>query len=233
MYRSALNTKCPKLAFCFVTSFEKVGCTMAYSEFTLPVLTRQFSLILDETTDLFADVPDAILRPEFQARLDTMLPLALATSTEKARSEFIIAPILLELWLLRERRIGLLSGVDFTIDAAQGLAGICDYIITRSPEQLFVKAPVVMLVEAKNEDLKRGYAQCAAEMIAAQRFNEREGSAMERTYGVVTIGELWRFMLLEGTTVRIDSRSYHIDRLPKIMGILLHLTENPDANRNL
>jgi hypothetical protein len=80
------------------------------------------------------------------------------------------------------------------------------------------------VAEAKNEDMKKGYAQCMAEMIAAQRFNERENTVMERLYGVVTIGELWRFMELEGTTVRLDSRSYHIDRLPKIMGILLHLT---------
>ena len=162
-----------------------------------------------------------------------MLPLALTTSTEKARSEFLISPVLLELWLLRDRRIGLLSGVEFTIDESQGLNGVCDYILTRSPEQLFVKAPVLMVADARNEDMKRGYAQCGAQMIAAQRFNEREGTVMERIYGVVTIGELWRFMELEGATVRLDSRSYHIDRLPKIMGILLHLTsprDTPDAS---
>ncbi len=180
-------------------------------------------MTIDETTDLFASVPEAVLRPEFQYRFEAMLPLALATSTEKARSEFIIAPVLLEVWLLKDRKIGLLSGVEFTIDEAQGLAGVCDYILTRSPEQMFVKAPVVMLVEAKNEDMKKGYAQCGAQMMAAQRFNEREGSAIEKTFGVVTIGELWRFMQLDDSTLRIDSRSYHIDRLPKIMGILLHL----------
>ena len=125
-------------------------------------------------------------------------------------------------------KLACFPGVEFTIDDAQGLAGICDYIITRVPEQLFVKAPVLMLVEAKNEDMKRGFAQCGAEMLAAQRFNEREGTTVARLYGVVTIGELWRFMLLEGTTLRIDSRSYHIDRLPKILGILLQLTRFPD-----
>ena len=199
---------------------------MAYSEFTLPVLTRQFNLTIDETTDLFLDVPEATLRPDFEDKLKTMLPLALATSTEKARSEFIIAPILLELWLLNDRNIGLLSGVEFTIDESQGLAGVCDYIITRLPEQLFVKAPILVLVEAKNEDMKRGFAQCGAEMVAAQRFNAREGSVVDSLYGVVTIGELWRFMQLDGNVLRIDSRSYHIDRLPKIMGILMALTRN-------
>ena len=197
---------------------------MAYSDFTLKGLARQFSLTIDETTDLFANVTETLLRPEFQARLDIMVPLALTTSTEKARSEFIIAPVLLELWLLKNREIGLLSGVEFNIDRAQGLEGVCDYIITRFPEQLFIKAPVLMVVEAKNEDMKKGYAQCGAEIIAAQQFNEREGTTTGRLYGVVTIGELWRFMELEGATLRLDSRSYHIDRLPKLMGILLHLT---------
>ena len=197
---------------------------MAYSEFTLPALTRQFNLTIDETTDLFAAVSEIALRPEFREQLTTMSPLALTTSTEKARSEFIIAPVLLELWLLKDRKIGLLSGVEFSFDEAQGLNGICDYILTQSPEQLFVTSPVLMLVEAKNEDMKRGFAQCGAEMIAAQKFNEREGNAVDRIYGVVTIGELWRFMQLEGTRLQIDVRSYHIERLPKIMGILLHLT---------
>lgn len=195
-----------------------------YANFTLSEVVRRFQLTLDETTDLFPNVPEADLRPEFQAYLNLTLPLALATSTEKARSEFIIAPILAELWVLNDRKIGVLSGVDFSIDESQGLVGVCDYIITRIPEQLYVKAPVLMLVEAKNEDLKRGYAQCIAEMVAARTFNEREQSAVETIYGVVTIGELWRFLTLQGDTVRIDARSYHIERLAKIMGILLHLT---------
>ncbi|HLK59946.1 MAG TPA: hypothetical protein VKU00_25520 [Chthonomonadaceae bacterium] len=36
--------------------------------------------------------------------------------------------------------------------------------ITRSPEQLFVKVPV-LVAEAKNEDMKKGYARCIAEMV--------------------------------------------------------------------
>ena len=201
---------------------------MAYSEFTLPVLTRRFDLTLDETSDLFVDVPEIVLRPEFLAQLAMTLPLAIATSTEKARSEFVIAPLLLEFWLLHERKIGLLSGVEFTIDEAQGLNGVCDYILTCQPEQLFVTSPILMLVYgivgAKNEELKRGFAQCGAEMVAAQQFNEREGNATGSLYGVVTIGELWRFLQLDGKTLRIDARSYHIERVSKIMGILWHLT---------
>ena len=197
---------------------------MAYSTFTLSQMSQQFHLQINEKNELFRSVPEVALRPEFQALLNELAPLALAVASEKARSELIIAPVLLEVWRMTGQQIGFFSGVNFDVDKSQGLDGFCDYILTRSPRQLFVEASVLMVVEAKNEDMKKDYAQCMAEMIAAQRFNEREGTAMERLYGVVTIGELWRFMELEGATVRLDSRSYHIDRLPKIMGILLHLT---------
>lgn len=161
--------------------------------------------------------------PYFLARLTENVQLALAISTEKARSEFIIAPLLGELHRLTNRRIGLFSGVDFTVAPEQGLAGICDLIISRSPEQLLVRAPVIMMVEAKNEDMKRGYAQCIAEMIGAQIFNQREGLAIEPIYGVVTTGNNWRFLQLCERTVQIDQREYYIESPAKILGIRFHL----------
>jgi hypothetical protein len=196
---------------------------MAYSEFTLRVLNRQFSLTIDETADLFGDVPEATLRPQFQAQLDELVPLALAISSEKARSELIIAPVLLELWRMTEQRIGFFSGINFDVDKSQGLDGFCDYILTRTPRQLFVEAPVVMLVEAKNEDMKRGYGQCLAEMLAAQRFNAMDGHGDDIVYGAVTTGERWKFLELEGTTARIDSADYYLEHISKILGILWHL----------
>lgn len=197
---------------------------MAYADFTLSGLTKQFSLNIEEHTDLFSHVPEVALRPEFRAQLDELLPLALAVSTEKARSELIIAPILLELWRMTGQQIGFFSGIEFTVDKEQGLAGTCDYILTRSPRQLFVEAPVVMLAEAKNEDMKRGYAQCLAEMLAALRFNAAEGQDIPKIYGAVTIGERWKFLELEGATARIDSEDYYIEHIGKIMGILIYLT---------
>src|SRR5262245_22247658 len=118
---------------------------MAYADFTLSGLTKQFNLNIEEHTDLFSHVPEVALRPEFLAQLDELVPLALAVSTEKARSELIITPILLELWRMTGQQIGFFSGVEFTVDKEQGLAGTCDYILTRSPRQLFVEAPVVMM----------------------------------------------------------------------------------------
>jgi hypothetical protein len=197
---------------------------MAYADFTLSALAKQFDLKIDETSDLVSHVPEATLDEAFLTRLAEDAALALAVSTEKARSEFIIAPILSEMRRMAQCRIGLFSGVEFSVDPAAGLAGVCDFIVTRSPEQLFITAPVLMLVEAKNEDMKRGYAQCVAEMIAAQRFNEREGHASEVIHGAVTTGNVWRFLRLTGTRVNIDRREYYLERVAHIVGILLHLT---------
>lgn len=203
---------------------------MSYSEFTLPSLIHRFGLEVDDASDLFADVPVAELRPSFKTELRELIPLALAVSSEKARSELIIAPVLLEVWRMTGRRVSFFSGVTFDVDRAQGLEGLCDYIFSCSPRQLYIEAPVVMLVEAKNEDMKRGYGQCLAEMVAAQRFNidssiqkQKIGQCEHTVYGAVTTGERWKFLELSGTHARIDIVDYYIEHVDKIIGILVSL----------
>ncbi len=200
---------------------------MAYSTFTLSQITHQFHIDIDEKSNLFGNVREATLRSEFLAQLNELTPLALSVATEKARSELIIAPVLLELWRMTGQQIGFFSGVIFDVDKSQGLDGYCDYILTRTPRQLFVEAPIVMLVEAKNEDMKSGYGQCLAEMLAAQRFNAADGHGADRVYGAVTTGERWKFLELAETTARIDSEDYYLEHIGKIVGILLHLLGNP------
>ena len=85
----------------------------------------------------------------------------------------IIAPILIDLRKQFNNHITVFSGINFTVDPDQGLNGICDFLISYSDELLLVTAPIIILVEAKKEDLNAGLGQCIAEMIAAQRFNEQ------------------------------------------------------------
>lgn len=196
---------------------------MAYSDFTtLTAVQKKFDLIVDETRSLFANVPEIQISAHLQTTLQENVPLALAIATEKARSEMIIVPILVELRKLVHRQISLFSGVDFTVDEANGLNGVCDYIISRSPHQFALNAPILMLVEAKNEDMKRGLSQCLAEMVAAQLFNVREGNPTHLVYGVVTTGSNWRFLILQDRTVLIDLPEYFINETGKILAILLH-----------
>jgi len=97
---------------------------------------------------------------------------------------------------------------------------ICDFIISQSPEQLFVKAPVVMLVEAKNENINNGLGQCVAEMVAAQIFNQREQNSISTIYGVVTTGTNWKFLRLIDHQIEIDLREYYLSEIDQILGIL-------------
>ena len=165
--------------------------------------------------------------PDLQRILTENIPLALAINTGKARSEFLIAPILLELRRRSPTPISLFSGTEFTIDPDQGLSGFCDYLISLSPQQLMITAPIVAIVEAKNEDLKAGLGQCIAELVAAQRFNQREIHPVSPHYGIVTSGELWKFLQLTEQSVCIDLRNYEIHQIDQILGILLSFLSQP------
>lgn len=119
--------------------------------------------------------------------------------------------------------MSLFSGVDFTVDTEVGLFGVCDYLFSLTPLQLIVQAPVVMIVEAENDNIKNGMGQCMAEMLAAQRFNERRGLSLPFVYGVVTSGSAWKFMSLREATVTVDEAEYHIKQFDTILGILVFM----------
>jgi hypothetical protein len=198
---------------------------MAYSDFTLNEVTKRFRLSLNEQADLFAATPETTPSELLREILAETVPLALAIHTEKARSELIVSPILVEVRKLAGHRVSLFSGVDFNVDQANGLNGVCDFILSRAPEQLMIRAPVLPVVEAKNDNIKGGLAQCLAEMVAAQMFNAREETGITTVWGVVTTGSIWRFMRLDGTTVLIDVPEYYLERVGKILGILRSIVE--------
>ncbi len=143
---------------------------MAYSDFKLKELIKQFGLTINENQDLFADIPEVEYSEILKVFLQENSALAVDINTEKARSELIIAPILLEVRRQLNYQIGLFSGSEFNIDPEKGLNGTCDFLMSLSPERLFISAPVITLVEAKKEDIKAGFGQCTAEMLAAQLF---------------------------------------------------------------
>ena len=76
------------------------------------------------------------------------------------------------------------------------------------------------MVEAKNDNLKSGLAQCIAEMVGAQIFNRREGNEIPIIYGAVTNGTNWQFLGLESEVATVDLEEYYLNNLPQILGIL-------------
>jgi hypothetical protein len=197
---------------------------MAFQQFTFPQVVHDLGLTLRDA-DLFAAAPPFPVREEFAAFLRDGVALAVANSTEKAKSEFIIAPVLLEL----RRQVGphffLFSGVDWEADASRGLNGYCDFILTKGESQFVLSAPFVAVVEAKNDLIRSGLGQCVAAMYGAQWCNQQAGRAIAPVYGVVSTGSAWKFLQLEDTLLTIDVPEYYIDNLPKVMGILRQVVD--------
>ncbi len=197
---------------------------MSYSDFTIYKLKEQFGIEIIEDQNMFPNPPSAEISESLRKLLKQYVPLAISISTEKARSEFIIAPILAELKFHFNDYLSLFSGIEFNVEASQGLKGYCDYIISKSKEQLELSAPIIIIVEAKNENIAKGISQCLAEMIAAQIFNERHHQDIPTIYGIVTTGSLWRFLKLIDTKAYVDIIEYSIQQPEIILGILSEIS---------
>jgi hypothetical protein len=195
---------------------------MAFRDFTFPEVQQKLGISVAEA-DLFSDIVPAPVRQEFGALIRESADLALAINTEKARSEFIIAPVLLELRRSLHGAFGLFSGIEFDVDSSRGLNGFCDFILTKMPRQIILTAPLVAVVEAKNDNLRSGLGQCIAIMVAAQEYNRKAGTLGDAIYGVVTTGSAWKFLQLLDSEVIVDIHEYYIVDLGRIMGILAQM----------
>ena len=193
---------------------------MSYSNFTLESALAAFQLEKAESAGIFSEIEPVGASAYLTTGLAKKVPLAAAIGTEKARSELIVADILVELREKFNDRISFFSGVDFSVDVENGLVGICDFLVSLSPGQLFLEAPIIVLVETKKDDPKLGLGQCVAEMIAAQRFNAEKGNNIPSIYGVATTGTEWQFLKLKEERLQIDIEIYPIQQCDKILGIL-------------
>ena len=186
---------------------------MAYSDFTLKQATRTLGISVMQA-DLFG-VPAPTHPPPWLLEVLGGRTL-LATSNEKSRSEFIVAPILQASRQLCPGPLAIFSGERLDIDPSRGLIGECDFILAAIPPIPPLRAPIAVVVEAKKNDIESGIGQCLAQMFAADLFNQAEGRSGP-IHGCVTSGEVWQFLRLTDSTAHIDVRRYYLDDLPGIL----------------
>ena len=190
---------------------------MAYSDFTIEQAIDQFELVPLTVT---FNIQTIAASPELNAALKRYLPLATSISTEKARNELIVTPILLEVRAFFQDRISYFSGRSLTVDSSVGLNGECDFLLSADANQTIVRVPIVVIVEAKNADLTGGLGQCTAQMVGASRFNERRGQ-LHMIYGAVTTGTNWKLLTLEQQQLQISLEEYLVPpQLPSVLGFL-------------
>jgi hypothetical protein len=199
---------------------------MPYRQFTtIGQVKAAFGLTVVEGDRFLPEIAPLTPSSVLSGYLAESLPIVSTSGSEKARSEGIIYPVLLEARRLAAKRMSLFSGESFDVDESVGLNGQCDFLLTRSTEVLEIESPVVILVEAKKTDLKTGIGQCLAEMIAAQRFNEIAQNPIPTIYGCVSNGLQWQFLKLHDQVAEIDLTVYGLLPIDRILGFLCWMAE--------
>ncbi len=194
---------------------------MAYTDFTLEQLQTQFG-VKNKIKELFSK-KEPILPSDW---LNTTLQKSstIHARTEKAKSETIVFPILLEIKDRNNDFITIFSGDTLNADSDKGLKGECDFIITKNIESFDINFPIIQVVEAKNHDLDLGVPQCAAQMIGAKIFNEKRNVPLEYIYGCVTTGDEWLFLKL-GQELNIDKRKYYINEIAELLSVFQQIID--------
>ncbi|WP_424096834.1 hypothetical protein [Moorena producens] len=112
----------------------------------------------------------------------TIIPKISLTS-EIAKREFLIAPLILEIAKLLPVKVN----VEYPLDINDQLGGALDYLL-KSNQNLII-------IEANKKDIDAGFNQLAAELIALDKYEESE--SIEIIYGAVTLGDIWKFGTLD------------------------------------
>ena len=151
--------------------------------------------------------------PEFQQQLEATLPYVRLTS-EAAKREILVAPVLSRVAVICQQVLR----IEYPLKVNNWLQGYLDYLI-RANHSLIV-------VEAKRDDLIKGFTQLAIEMIALSMLEDSPNPL----YGIVTIGNLWIFGTLDSNTqiVTQDIGSYTLpDDLEDLIKILVGILDSP------
>ncbi len=188
---------------------------MGYSNYKkIKTVVKKFQLDM-QSVILFGEIQPV----EPSAWLQETLRRAIISppTNEKSKAERIVSPILIEVLNDYSDIISFFSGEELNVASEDDLVGECDFFFALHPPKLYMDTPIISLVESKDEDMEWGIAQCAAQMLGAKMYNEREGKEISVIYGCATDGIEWQFMKLENGVYWVDKQA--VTDLPKILGI--------------
>lgn len=146
-------------------------------------------------------------------RLQEILPCVSLTS-EMARREFLIAPVLMELIHYTQVKIK----VGYSLKINEQLKGELDYFLQTKTQFL--------VIEAKNADLQKGFTQLAVELIAVEKAEFANYSLL---YGAVSMGNIWQFAVLDAQQKRViqDTNLYRVPAdLTELLQIMVGILES-------
>ena len=206
------------MAYQFVLP-ESVNSFYDYFKLNVPIedITEALGFVFQKQALVLPRTSEAFPREaELRSRLEATLPLVSFTS-EVARREMLIAPVLLEVALFLKARLRF----EYPLAISDQLRGNLDYFLL-TETGFFV-------VEAKNAEMERGFAQLAAEMAALDKWTK---SSKRYLYGAVSIGDTWRFGVLDrqAKTLTQDTTLYFVPQgLSDLLSVLVAIVRGDDA----
>lgn len=200
---------------------------MAYGDFTLKEIENKFG-IKNRIVSLFEKLPAT--EPSAWLMESLKRASSIPARSEKAKSETIVFPILLEVRDRNSNYITIYSGDNLNADDEKGLKGECDFIIAKDTESFDISSPILQMVEAKKHDIDVGVPQCAAQMVGAKIFNQKNNTEVPHIYGCVTTGDEWLFLKL-GEELHIDKRKYYLNELGELLTVFQHIINSYKNNQ--
>lgn len=189
---------------------------MPYSSFTVAQIEENFNITFQQG-EIFGDIEPIKISDRLKNALEDAKLFYL--DNEKIKSEAVLFPVMAELKRNNINSISIFSGKRLDVDNENQLVGECDFLISMSPRLVRVKAPIIFVIEAKSDSIEYGLAQCSAQMIGSQKFNELKNEVINPLYGCITTADAWQFIKLEGSTITVQTKKYYLSDLEHILGI--------------
>jgi hypothetical protein len=178
-------------------------------------VARAYQIRIQRTQ--FLEPVAAALSDYFRSELTFTLREVPFDGSEYAACETLIYPLLREVWKPYRDALTLWSHQPIAFD--EDLCGVPDYLVARrSPlGPLILDLPYLLAVEAKKDDFQRGWGQCLAALLAAQKLNPLPDQTL---YGVSTNGRLWEFGQLQGDLFTQDVRPFSLQDVDSLAAAL-------------
>ncbi len=194
---------------------------MGYSDYTFEKIRNKFGIDNRKADLAFAIEPQ---EPTDTLKEHLKYMKSLNLRSEKARSEAIVFPLLLDIRKRNNDFFTIYSGDNLNIN--KDLRGECDFILAKDVNSYDIDYPIIQIVEAKKHDIEDlGVPQCAAQLIGARLFNQKNGIELKKIYGCATTGKLWQFLVLEGNTIYVDDKQYVLDNLTELLGVFQYIID--------
>ena len=201
---------------------------MAFSSYkTISEVLKEFQVTYTESN--FMGEAAFQISDYFRDDLELVMREGVVYNSEFAICENLIYPVLKEVWKLYSRKFTLWSHQSLNYDTK--LSGFPEYILARrsSLGKVVFDKPYFILVEAKQDNFEAGWAQCLAEMIAAQMLNEEFKIVI---FGIDSNGERWQFGKLESELFSINIKYYSIQELDKLFVAVNYIFQQCELQLN-